>query len=118
MAYLNDELEFLVGPEEILETQSFEDIRKRIASAAKGTRSTVRVDRLSTICTRLLLAIAGPEYHKPSALNKKNVVQFLMMPELPADLRFSMHRDIVSLPGERQSLVQDSVLSKLVLKSV
>ena len=87
-------------------------------AAAKGKGGTVRLDRLSVICTRLVLAIAAKEYAKPSAKNKANIVAFLLMPELPADLRFSVHRDIVSLPDQRPSLIQDPALAKLVLKTI
>lgn len=118
LAFINDELEFLVGPSDILEAENFEDVRQRIVDASKGKRGTVRLDRLSTICTRLLLAISGSEYQTPSQKNRKNVIKFLMMPELPADLRFGLHRDIVALPGERPTLVQDAVLAKLILKMI
>jgi hypothetical protein len=70
------------------------------------------------ICTRLVLAVAGQAYAKPSARNKANVVEFLGMKELPADLRFSTHRDIAALPGQRAGLVKDPRLAKLVLGTV
>ena len=78
----------------------------------------MRLDRLSVICTRLVLEIATSKYAKPSAKNKTNVVEFLKIPELPADLRFSVHRDITSLPDLRPSLVQDPALAKMVLKTI
>jgi hypothetical protein len=118
LSYVNDELEFLISPADILEAENFDEVRARIVAASRDTRGTVRLDRLSTICTRLLLAVAGDAYGKPSARNIKNVVQFLMIPELPADLRFSLHRDIVSLAGDRPNLVKDAALAKLVLGSV
>jgi len=118
LAFINSDLEFLVSAEDILEAKSFDDVRPKIVAAAKGKGGTVRLDRLSVICTRLVLAIAAKEYAKPSAKNKANIVAFLLMPELPADLRFSVHRDIVSLPDQRPSLVQDPALAKLVLKAI
>ena len=118
LAFINSDLEFLVSAEEILEAKSFDDIKPKIQMAAKGKNGTVRLDRLSVICTRLVLAIATSSYAKPSLKNKANIVAFLTMPELPADLRFSVHRDIASLPDQRLSLIQDPTLAKLVLKTV
>jgi hypothetical protein len=118
LSFVNSDLEFLVSAEEILEAKSFDEVRPRVVAAAKGKGGTVRLDRLSVICTRLVLAIAGSDYAKPSAKNKANLVAFLMMSELPADLRFSVHRDIVSLPDQRPTLVQDPSLAKLVLQTV
>lgn len=118
ISYINDELDFMISPDEILEAEDFEPIRKRVIAAAKGARGSVRLDRLSTISTRLLLAIAGEQYRSPSTKNSRNCIAFLMMDELPADLRFSLHKDIVSLPGDRPKLVQDATLAKLILKSV
>lgn len=118
LSFVNSDLEFLVSAEEILEAKTFDEVRPKVVAASKGKGGTVRLDRLSVICTRLVLAIAGSDYAKPSAKNKANIVSFLMMPELPADLRFSVHRDIVSLPDQRPTLVQDPALAKLVLQTV
>ena len=118
LAFINSDLEFLVNAVEILEARSFTEVKARASSAAKGRNGTIRLDRLSVICTRLVLAIAGDKYAKPSEKNKSNVIDFLTMSELPADLRFSVHRDIASLPDQRPSLVQDSSLAKMVLKTI
>ena len=81
-------MEFLVSAADILEAKSPDDFKSRVVTAAKGKGGTVRLDRLSVICTRLVLEIATSKYAKPSAKNKTNVVEFLKIPELPADLRF------------------------------
>lgn len=121
MSFIASDLEHLVTAEEILEATAFDDVRSRIAAAAVGKGGkggTIRVDRLSVICTRLVLAIAGRGYAKPSARNKANVIAFLGMKELPTDLRFSTHRDIAAMPGQRTDLVKDPALAKLVLGTV
>jgi hypothetical protein len=118
LSYVNDGLEHLVDAVEILEARSFAEIRQRIVAAAVGKGGTVRLDRLSAICTRLVLALASKAYENPSPINKKNVIALLTMNEIPGDLRFSMHRDISALPGKRSAVVQDPELAKLVLKSV
>jgi MoxR-like ATPase len=119
LAFINSDLEFLVEAKDILESVSFDkEIKPKIAAAAKGKGSAVRLDRLSVICTRLVIAISNDEYAMPSERNKSNVVAFLSMPELPADLRFSVHKDIVDMSDDRSKLVQDPALAKLVLASV
>ena len=118
LAYIGDDLESLVSAREILEAPTFNDVKPRILAAAKGKGKTVRVDRLSAILTRLVIALAAPEYAKPNDRVKANVVSLLKLPELPADLRFSAHRDIASLPEGRAALVQDAALAKLVLGTV
>lgn len=118
LAFINSDLEFLVSAADILEARSPDDFKARVVAAAKGKGGTVRLDRLSVICTRLVLEIASSKYAKPSSKNKSNVIEFLKIPELPADLRFSVHRDITSLPDQRPSLVQDPILAKMVLKTI
>jgi hypothetical protein len=41
-----------------------------------------------------------------------------MMPQLPADLRFSVHREISAMPGERPKVLEDAELARLVLKAL
>jgi len=118
VAFINSDLEFLVSARDILEANSPGDFKDRVIAAAKGKGGTVRLDRLSVICTRLVLEVASASYKKPTSKNKVNFVEFLKIQELPADLRFSVHRDISSLPDQRPSLVQDPSLAKLVLKTV
>jgi hypothetical protein len=118
IAYVNDEMQFMVSPLEILEADDFTDVGKRVLAAYKGGARTVRVDRVSTICTRLLLTLSSAEYERPTPRNKENLVQFLALPEIPADLRFSVHKDIVAMGGDRAKLVEDQRLAKLVLKAM
>ncbi len=118
LAYIADDLQHLVSAREILEADSFASIAPRVVAAATGKGNTVRVDRLSAILTRLVLAIAGPEYATPSERAKRNVVSLLLMKEIPAELPFSAHRDISTLPGSRSAFVHDPALAKAVLGMV
>ena len=118
LAFVNDDLDLRVSGEDILDATDFAPVRARIEEAAKGRGKSVRLDRLSTICTRLLLALAEPSRACPTEQNRKNVVAFLMMPQLPADLRFSVHREISAMPGERPKVLEDAELARLVLKAL
>ena len=118
LAFVNDDLDLRVSGEDILDAPDFAPVRARIEEAAKGRGKSVRLDRLSTICTRLLLVLAEPSRACPTEQNRKNVVAFLMMPQLPADLRFSVHREISAMPGERPKVLEDAELARLVLKAL
>jgi hypothetical protein len=118
LSFITTDLEFLVGAEEILEANSFDDIKNRIEKAAKGQGGEIRLDRLHVICTRLFMALTSERFKKLSMKNKKNLINFLKLPELPSDLRFSLHRDIASLDQEKSSILNDEEISSLVLKAL
>jgi hypothetical protein len=118
LMYINEGLEHLVAAEDILDTKNFSDIQTRIEAAAKGKSGTLRLDRLQAICSRLTLAISTFKYETPSLLNCENIVKFLLLESIPADLRFSVHRDISSMEGERRKLIQDPSLAKSVLRMI
>ena len=78
----------------------------------------MRLDRLQSICSRLTLAISTFKYEIPSLLNCENIVKFLLLESIPADLRYGVHRDISSMEGERRKLIQDPSLAKSVLRMI
>lgn len=118
LIYINEGLEHLVSAEEILETNNFDEIRVRIEAAAKGKSGTLRLDRLQAICSRLTMAIETLKYEVPSKLNCENIVKFLLLESIPADLRYSVHREISSMDGDRSRLIQDPLLAKSVLRMI
>jgi hypothetical protein len=46
------------------------------------------------------------------------LVEFLLHTDLPNDLRFSMHRDLVSLGGQVAPMLRDQRLAKAVVASL
>ncbi|HJL54152.1 MAG TPA: hypothetical protein QF695_16195, partial [Arenicellales bacterium] len=114
LSFVNDNLQQLINPEDILDAPKFAPIKKRLTSLAKGVGDAKRVDRIATICTRLYLHVAKDDY-KPNELNSKNLVSFLLHADMPNDLRFSLHRDLVSLGGDRAKMLRDPKLAKAVL---
>jgi MoxR-like ATPase len=114
LAFVNDDLEQLINPEDILDAKDFEQVAKRIAQLAKGPGSAKRVDRIATICTRLYLMLVDPRYQqKPK--HADNLTAFLMHDDIPNDLRFSLHRDLVSAGGDLAGMMRSPKLAKLVL---
>ena len=98
VAFVNDELSELVNPEDILNPVTWTSTKSRIEDLAKGDGQSKRVDRLVTICNRLTLYLKrnGKEL-SPQASDC--LCEFMVLPCLPGDLRFSLHRDLVQIGG-------------------
>jgi hypothetical protein len=88
-----------------------------VDDVATGSGDSKRVDRLSTICTRLYLELSSRQY-KPEAGHQENLFRFMLHPALPGDLRFGLHRDLVALGGDVAAMLRDKELAKLVLGSL
>ena len=117
LAFVNDNLEALINPEDILDTQNYQAIENRISALAQGAGDAKRVDRLATICTRLFLYMGQPNY-KPKPQHQKHLVSFLMHADLPNDLRFSLHKDLTGLRSEVSDLLRDPELAKMILEGM
>ena len=117
LAFVNDNLEGLVHPEDLLDAKDFEPIGARIAELAGGTGDSKRVDRLATICTRLYLYLAQEGYRVGSQ-HKSNLVKFLLHKDLPNDLRFSLHKDITALGTDHAALLRDKTLAATILEGM
>ena len=118
VAYVRDHLQTLIQPQEILGAKSFASIRKRLKALATGKDGERRVDRLATICTRLYLHLAREEY-TPEPKHAKNLVSFMLVEDLPQDLRFMLHRDLVALKRPALTeMLEDSRLATLILAGI
>jgi hypothetical protein len=114
LAFVNDDLEELINPDDILDAKDFAPVAKRIAQLAKGPGAAKRVDRIATICTRLFLALVDPRY-KQTPAHADNLTAFLMHEDIPNDLRFSLHRDLIAAGGDLPAMLRSPKLAKLVL---
>ncbi len=118
MSFVMDGLEQLIDPEEILETDKWSAVSARIKQLAEGEGEEKRVDRLSTICTRLYLRLIHPDY-KPGENDSKNLVNFLLHKSLPNDLRVSLHRDLLKDGSEEvRAMMRDKKLAELMLEGM
>jgi MoxR-like ATPase len=117
VAFVNDDLEQLINPADILDAPKWAPVAEQIKKLASGKGDAKRVDRIATICTRLYLELSAPVY-KPKAKHADNLVEFLMHAELPNDLRFSLHRDLVALGGEIPGMLRSPKLAKLILGGI
>ena len=117
IAFVNDHLEQLLEPRDILEAEDWSAVEKRLAQLAGGEGDSKRVDRLATICTRLYLELSSKHY-QPAPAHGSNLVQFMLHPDLPSDLRFSLHRDLVAIGGEVAAMVRDKKLAQALVGSL
>jgi MoxR-like ATPase len=117
LAFVNDGVTQLIEPSDILDAIDFKPIAKRISDLSKGEGDAKRVDRLSTICTRLYLHLSSDTY-KAESHHAKNLVAFLLLDDLPNDLRFSLHRDLITISEEIANMLRDPKLAKLVIEGL
>jgi hypothetical protein len=75
------------------------------------------MDVLSILCTRMHLHLAQKSY-TPGPRHAKNLVEFLLLPVLPNDLRFALHRDLTALGPPVRELLRDKRLAEIVLKGM
>ena len=93
IAFVNDELTQLIDPEEILNTEAFKLISKKIKDISVDDSGAKRVDRLSTMCARLYLKLVSDDYSQEKN-HSKNLVQFLLLETIPNDLLMSLYMDL------------------------
>jgi MoxR-like ATPase len=114
IAFVHGELDQLIEPAEILNAPDFSEVAKRIRVAATGKSGSTRMDVLSVLCTRLYLHLKRENY-EPEPTHRENLVAFLLLPELPNDLRFSLHHDLVSLGRTISEMVKDRELANAIV---
>ncbi len=118
ISFVNDDLKQLVNPEDILNAKKFSDVDKRIKDLAKGDDGGKRVDRLATMCTRMFLMLTGSGY-KPAKGHSENLVQFMLMEEVPNDLRMSLYMDLTKHGSDEvKKMLRDKRLAGKLLKGM
>ena len=60
--FINDDIQILIDPDEILDSTNFNEIKKRIDIISKDDKGGKRTDRLSTIVTRLYIYLNSSNY--------------------------------------------------------
>jgi MoxR-like ATPase len=118
-AFVAQGLDKMVSVDELLDVPAFDAVGRRIAEVAEGTGKDGgrRVDMLSVLGTRLVLHL-GKKGYKAGPTHATNLVQFLLSPLLPNDLRFALHRDLIALGEPITSMLRDKKLAQMVLKGM
>jgi hypothetical protein len=114
ISFVNQDLVYLLSPSEILDSIDFNDIKFKIKTLAFDKKGMHRVDRISTICSRLYFYLKSENY-KNEIDHKENLVQFLLLDEIPNDLKMSLYIDLNSCESQIKDLIIDKRLSKLLI---
>ena len=116
IAFVNQKLEKLISPEEILNANDFKEVvYDKIKGMVKG--KSFRVDILTTIITRLVnYLVASETALAPSQLN--HLKSFLLMDFLPNDLRLIMGQDLINSRNPTlMGILSDPEIGALLLGS-
>ena len=121
ISFVNDQLQQLIDPEEILNAKKFSTIEKRINELSDDGEGGKRIDRFATICTRLFLHLTNK--YNPSKneekVHQKNLTSFLLIKEIPNDLRMSLYMDLSKNASELvKSMMRDKKLATILLKGM
>ena len=118
IAFVNDELTQLIDPEEILDTDDFNSISKKIKDISVDDSGAKRVDRLSTICARLYLKLVSDSYLQEKN-HGKNLVQFLLLDTIPNDLLMSLYMDLQKHGSDQiKEMIRDKKLANKLLSTL
>ena len=118
ISFIQDDLSTLINPDEILNAENFTEIEQRISDLASDGSGTKRLDRLSTICTRLYLSLMGEDY-TVSKLHQKNLIRFLQNKDIPEDLLMSLYLDLSKNGNDGiKKMIRDKNLAKKLLKTL
>ena len=116
--FINDDLQQLIDPEEILDATNFGEIEKKISTVSTDGEGEKRVDRLSTITTRLYLLITSEKY-KVKSNHTDNLIQFFLLKCLPKDLSMSLFMDLQKSNNEQiKKMIRDKRLASFLIDSM
>jgi hypothetical protein len=118
IAFVNDELTQLIDPEEILDAEDFKSIEKRINNISVDDSGAKRVDRLSTMCSRLYIKLTSDNYNK-EIKHSKNLIKFLMFEAIPNDLLMSLYMDLQKYGSDEiKEMTRDKKLANKLLSTL
>jgi len=117
--FIRDDLTELIDPEEILEAHDFSNIEEKLKKIGTDEKGNRRLDRLSTICSRMFICLTRENY-KPGTTHQKNLCSFLKSENLPKDLKVGLGMDISRQASDtiREMLRSDSEVAKLLIASM
>ena len=116
--FINDDLQILIEPEEILNSSNFKDIHNRLKVLSKDKGGEKRTDRLSTITSRLFIHLTSSKYHVEKT-HSKNLIQFFLLDFIPKDLIMSLYMDLLkSSNNDIKEMLRDKKLANLLINSM
>lgn len=116
--FVNDDLNTLIEPLEIVTAKNFKEVKEKVIKLAQDSTGKKRVDRLSTICSRLYLYLTGAGY-KAAENHSENLVNFLLIEEIPNDLLVSLYMDLLKNGSEDvKAMMREKRLASFLLNSM
>lgn len=117
IAFIQNDMQLLLSPMEILESEDFEDeVENRLYDLVVG--ESLRIDILATICTRLMQTIDDRSFNV-THLHLENLKSFIKLDFLPDDLRLTFAQDLVGSENEAlKQILVDAEIGSLVLSRV
>jgi len=117
--FIRDDLTSLIDPEEILSVDDFSKIEERLKEIGTDDKGNRRIDRLSTICSRMLICLTRENYEAGST-DEKNLCSFLKSENLPKDLKVGLAMDISRNGSEliRGMLRSDTAVASMLLEAM
>lgn len=117
IAFVQNDMQLLLSPNEILNSQDFEDdVENRLYDLVVG--ESLRIDILATICTRLIQTVDNQSFII-NPLQLENLKSFIKLDFLPDDLRLTFAQDLVSSKNEElKQILVDAEIGRLVLSRV
>ena len=113
VAFVNDELSQLVDPEEILNSKLWPNAARKLTELSQGSDNAKRVDRLATICNRLVIYLKKNS-QQLDADSADCLCRFLVHPALPGDLRFSLHKELIRIDSRIASALRREDVAQAV----
>lgn len=116
IGFVRDKLGRLPTPLEIMDSPDFaKEIKEPVWEMAN--QSTLRIDLLSTLCTRLVNYLLVNDI-RPSSTQNENIKAFMLMDFIPNDLRLGMAQDFMKGNNELKAVMADPELSMLLLENM
>ena len=118
VSFINDDLSTLIESDDILNAKDFNVIKKKLVSLSKDENGGKRLDRLSTICTRLYLHLIASTYISEEN-HANNLVSFLLIDEIPKDLLMSLYMDLSkNASDEIKSMLRIKTLAQYLIDAM
>ncbi len=118
IAYINNDLDVLLSPEDILDSKDWDNTSKQVQKIAIDKDGAFRLDRLSTVIMRISQFLLHNNY-QGGAKHKENLIAFMHLDCIPSDLKMSLYLDLSKIGNPQiKEIIKDPKLAKLMLNSM
>jgi hypothetical protein len=118
MKFVLEDLEMLINPFDILESEDWSKTEKKLKQGVTDKSGDVRIDMLAVLFMRLFKYISSKNYIYTDK-HKNNLIELMLCKFVPSDLSMSLYLDIMREGSqELKNIVKDSRLSKLMINSM